>query len=729
VEEAVRQIAEVKELYQKEERYRNLLDYSMTLEGLSRHSSVHAAGVVIAPGPLDEYVPVCTQSTKGSGERREQVIVTQYDMNCLEKAGMLKMDFLGLKTLTVIHDAWSRSGRGTATLRHPETGQVFSRAEEIPLDDPGVYRMLARGGTSGVFQFESALATEKLRAMKADRFDDLIATNALIRPGPLDMGMDQVYIRRKLGQEAVRYAHPELEEVLEPTYGVIVYQEQVMRIAQILSGFSLAEADVLRKAVGKKDAELIAKELGKFVEKAVAKGHDGRHPGPGGPDRGVRPVRLQQVALRGVRAALLPDGLAQGALPGRVHGRADLLRGGQGGGRGRLHRGLPRAGQVPAGDVPGRAGGAAAARERVEPEVHGGRRGRRLDPLRARRDPRRGRGRGPLDHRGARGGGPFASMFDLLTRIDLRLCNKRVLEALICGGALDGFAGDGGRAQLLAGLDACFAAAQDVQRERESSQGGLFDLMQEETGGSAVIQEPPPRRPRLDRIGAAAARKGDPRLLHLRSPAGQVPGGDALFDRVNTANLKEHRDQKVELVCVVTEVARQISKRDGAEWGRITVEDFHGTATVLAFGDAWANNRDALVKDAPRCSCAAASPAASATRRTRPIFLDGVVPLDSLRDEGQIGHLHRARRRRSRAGAAGDGEAAVRGAPGPRAGHGPLARRAGQRRRPGHGIGRRAPAPALPIAARHREAGTRREAARGARRIRGEAGEGVRVLL
>jgi DNA polymerase III subunit alpha len=199
----------VKELYEKEERYRKLLDYSMTLEGLSRHSSVHAAGVVIAPGAARRVRPRLHPEHQGlRRERTRAIIVTQYDMNCLEKAGMLKMDFLGLKTLTVIHDAVVTIRARHGALRHPETGQEFARAEEIPLDDPAVYRMLARGGTSGVFQFESALATEKLRAMKADRFDDLIATNALIRPGPLDMGMDQVYIRRKLGQEPVRYAHP-----------------------------------------------------------------------------------------------------------------------------------------------------------------------------------------------------------------------------------------------------------------------------------------------------------------------------------------------------------------------------------------------------------------------------------------------------------------------------------------------------------------------------------------
>ena len=137
--------------------------------------------------------------------------------------------------------------------------------------------MLARGGTTGVFQFESSLATDKLRSMKCDRFEDLIATNALIRPGPLDSGMTDVYIRRKLGREKVRYPHPLLKEVLESTYGVITYQEQVMRMAQVLAGFTLAEADVLRKAVGKKDDELLRKEVGKFVGARARQGRRRAH--------------------------------------------------------------------------------------------------------------------------------------------------------------------------------------------------------------------------------------------------------------------------------------------------------------------------------------------------------------------------------------------------------------------------------------------------------------------
>ena len=242
---------------------------------------------MIAPGPLDEYVPICTQTKGGRNGSRGTVgadgaegpdIVTQYDMNCLEDAGMLKMDFLGLKTLTVIHDAVQSVRARLGEFRHPETGVVYrsDAMDDVPLDDPGVYAMLAGGGTSGVFQFESNLALDKLRAMRCDRFDDLVATNALIRPGPLDSGMTDKYIQRKLGRQDVTYPAPGLEHILESTYGIIVYQEQVILIANDLAGYSMGEADVLRKAMGKKDAELIESELGRFKERVVGRGLESR---------------------------------------------------------------------------------------------------------------------------------------------------------------------------------------------------------------------------------------------------------------------------------------------------------------------------------------------------------------------------------------------------------------------------------------------------------------------
>jgi DNA polymerase III subunit alpha len=640
VSEAREKIPEIRELYEKEERYRQLLDYSATLEGLSRHSSVHAAGVVIAPGPLEDYVPICTQSTKGSGGNGESVIVTQYDMTCLEKAGMLKMDFLGLKTLTVIHDAVVFIRQRHGALGHPRTGVEYTRMEKVPLDDADVYAMLARGGTAGVFQFESALATEKLRQMKADRFDDLIATNALIRPGPLDMGMDAVYIRRKLGQEAVRYPHDELAEVLEPTYGVIVYQEQVMRIAQLLAGFTLAEADVLRKAVGKKDADLIAKELGKFVEKAVEKGHERR----------VIQELADQIEAFGRYGFNKSHSAAYGLLSYQTawlkcHYPAEFMAALMSSVVDKIDdvvayiaecremgKYLPRVGRDGIAVLP-----PDVNESNWKFTVVGDGVGAIRFGLGAIRGVGEGAVRSILAAREAEG--RFETLFDFLTRIDLRLCNKRVIEALVCAGALESCEEEGGRNQLLAGLDAAFAAAQAVQRDRESAQAGLFgDLLGGGDAGMALIQPPP--LPAVERWSETERLKREKEILGFfisGHPLNRYREDVALFEaQVTTQTLKSRRDTKVELACVVTAAARQVSKKDGSEWGRLTVEDFHGTATVLAFGEAWAKYRDVLAQDAPVLVRGAVS-SRERDEEDPPVFLDSALPLGEVRGSGEVG--------------------------------------------------------------------------------------------
>jgi DNA polymerase III subunit alpha len=234
--------------------------------------------------------------------------------------------------------------------------------------------------------------------------------------------------------------------------------------------------------------------------------------------------------------------------------------------------------------------------------------------------------------------GPFKDMFDLLCRIDLRLCNKRVLEALVCAGALDGFDTGGGRAQLLAGLEQAFAVAQDAQRERDSSQENLFDsLLGGDGSAPALIQAPTlpdvEKWPEGDRLAREKEILG---FFISGHPLDKHRDEVALFDRVNTANLKEFRDQKIELACVVTEIARQISKRDGSEWGRITVEDFYGTATVLAFGENWAKWKEMLQQDAPVLIRGAVS-GRERDEEDPPIFLDGVAPLAQLRENGEVG--------------------------------------------------------------------------------------------
>lgn len=241
------------------DQYRRWFQYAKGVEGLSRHASVHAAGVVIADEPLREIVPLYRHRT-------DESITTQWDMIRLEQMGLLKMDFLGLRTLTIIQDALRlvKESRG-----------IELRADDIPLDDPATYQLLCEANTEGVFQLESDGMRKLLADLKPDRFEDVIAVLALFRPGPLGSGLVQTFVDRKHGREEVSYPHPLLEEILAPTYGVLVYQEQVMRIAQRLGGFSLADADSLRKAMGKKIAALMAEFEPPFMEGAAERGVPG----------------------------------------------------------------------------------------------------------------------------------------------------------------------------------------------------------------------------------------------------------------------------------------------------------------------------------------------------------------------------------------------------------------------------------------------------------------------
>ncbi len=258
LERALKETPELAELVEKDQRIKRLIDYSRTLEGLARHCSTHAAGVVIAPSALTDYVPLF----KGSKDE----ITTQFDMKMVEEIGLLKMDFLGLRTLTVIDDA--------VRMIHENHPDVKIDIDNLPLDDPKVYRIFASGTTIGVFQFESSGMREYLCKLKPETFADITAMNALYRPGPLDSGMINTYIDCKRGAANIRYLHPDLERILKDTYGVIVFQEQVLKIANVLAGYSMGKADLLRKAMGKKDAALMAEQKREFLAGAAERNID-----------------------------------------------------------------------------------------------------------------------------------------------------------------------------------------------------------------------------------------------------------------------------------------------------------------------------------------------------------------------------------------------------------------------------------------------------------------------
>jgi DNA polymerase-3 subunit alpha len=585
VADAAKKIDELRELVRENPAYQRLVTLSSRIEGISRHMSVHAAGVVIAPGPLAEYVPVCTAPTKGAGAAAdgEESIITQYEMGALEKVGMLKMDLLGLKTLTVIHDAVNMIAE-----RHGTKPDI----ENLSLDDPAVYELLRRGRTAGVFQFESPLATDTLRAMKCDRFDDLVAANALLRPGPLDAGMHTVFIRRKLGQEEVTYPHPALKEVLEPTYGVITYQEQVMRIANVLAGFSLAEADVLRKAVGKKDEKLIAKELGRFRERAMALGHG----------RKLVDELTAQIETFGRYGFNKSHSVAYSVLSYRTawlkaHYPAEFmaaLLSSEIGNTDKVVQYINEAREL--------------GLEILPPDVNES--GFKFTVTGERRirfglGAVRNVGEGAIASIIAgRHEAPYMTLGELVERIDLRLCNKRVLESLIAAGACDSLGAH--RKQLIEALEPTWAEAQLLQAEREAGQGSLFgEGGNSGSGGTGRMMAPTapsassayPDIPAWTEAERLAKEKEVLGFFISGHPLERYREEVELFGSRTTATLGAWGEQQVSVAAVVTAVKRQISKKTGKEYARLVLEDFHGTAEAIVFPDAWAKLNQIIVPD------------------------------------------------------------------------------------------------------------------------------------
>ena len=455
LEKALEESPTLKDLQQQDPRIQELLEIAMRLEGMTRHASVHAAGVVIAPRPLTEFVPLYR------GQRGE--VVTQWAMKEIERVGLLKMDFLGLSTLTLLRDAVDEIRR--------TTGQELD-LDAIPLNDPKTYQIFCDGQTYGIFQFESAGMREILRKAKPQRLADLIALNALYRPGPLRSGMVDDFIARKHGKVAIRYEVPQLQPILAETYGVIAYQEQVMRIASELAGFTLGEADLLRKAMGKKKADVMQAQRQKFVagarkggitEKKAAKLFDLMEHFAG---YGFNKSHSTAYAVLAYQTAYLKANYPwyfAAALLTIESQNTDKLA---------LYLGECRERGIPV----------------LPPDVNESQWAFSVTPqgvrygLAAVRNVGEGAIRSILEVRKARG--RIQWLFALCEDLDLRLVNKRVLESLVKAGALDSLLRGNGapaqplgliRAKLMAMLDAACEHGARRQRDRDLGQAGLFE--------------------------------------------------------------------------------------------------------------------------------------------------------------------------------------------------------------------------------------------------------------
>jgi DNA polymerase-3 subunit alpha len=464
LEKALELEPELARLAREDEVVRAILDLAGELEDLARAAGRHAAGVVIAPAPLTEYVALYQE------EGGEQPVV-QLEMGDAEKIGLVKFDFLGLATVTII-DRAMRTVNATRAAR----GEPPLDVARLPLDDPATYKLLKRGETTGVFQLESRGMKDLLRRLKPDRFEDIIAVNALFRPGPLGSGMVDDFIERKHGKRRVEYPHPALARILEPTYGVFVYQEQVMQAAQAMAGYSLGGADLLRRAMGKKKAEEMAQQRAIFVDGALRNGVDGRTATrvfdlmEAFAGYGFNKSHAAAYALLAYQTAWLkahhPAAFMAAVLTVDMAKTDKVVT--------LIHECRDTGLAVVAPDV---------NRSRYEFTV--------LDERSVLYGLGAIRGVGeaavPSLVEERERGGPFRDLDDFCRRIDLVKLNRRTLETLIKAGALDALGPN--RASLMARLPRALAAAEQAQRARATGQDDMFGLAAP-AAGAAVPDAP-----------------------------------------------------------------------------------------------------------------------------------------------------------------------------------------------------------------------------------------------
>ena len=550
--EAIRDVDALQAEIRSDPEVRQVIEVGTRLEGLTRHAGMHAAGVVIAPRPIEELVPLCKTN-------RDEVI-TQWDKDVIEELGLLKMDFLGLRTLTVIDD----------TLRLLRLQGVEIDLAEIPLDDPETFRLFCDGRTNGIFQFESSGMKDMLRRAAPSRFMDLSAFNALYRPGALSVGMVEEFIKRKRGERKVQYILPETRPILEETYGVIAYQEQVMRIAVDVAGFTMAEADVLRKAMGKKKLEVMVEQKQKFVAGAKARGKDVRkaealwdyiEPFAG---YGFNKSHSVAYALLAFQTAYLkahyPVAFMAAMLTSEMASKDNVAK--------YMHecRGMGIAVLPPS-----------VNESNWSFTVVG-------DTIRFGLGAVKGIGEGAVEAvlEARRRVGRFRGLAHFAMEVDAKALNHKVFECLIKAGAFDNF--EATRNSSWQALDGLLGWAQRRRDELEAGQGSLF--------AAASIREPAPD-PALPEWGEAERLRNEKEALGFYLTGSPLSQHEALLTGKvthTTAELKDAVEQEgpVAVAGVVARLKR-IKIKSGANAGRLralfSLEDEHGSVAVSLFAD------------------------------------------------------------------------------------------------------------------------------------------------
>ena len=554
--DALIQESRLQELVDKDHRMKDLMDTAMSLEGLARHASTHAAGVVISQKPLMEHVPLYKTSN--------DEIVTQYSMTDIEKVGLVKFDFLGLKTLTMIHRA--------VTFIHTTKAQDQQvDINRLPPNDPETFALLSTGKTTGIFQLESSGMRNLLMRIKPETFEDLIAILALYRPGPLESGMVDDFIKRKRDPSQIVYDPPQLEPILKETYGVIVYQEQVMAIANQLAGFSLGQADLLRRAMGKKKHEDMAQQKELFIsgakrhhisEKKSGKLFDQMAYFAG---YGFNKSHSAAYAFVTYQTAYLKTHYRMefmAALLSSEMGNTDKMVGYFTECRELGLQILPpdvnQSGKDFSVVAEGIRFGLAAIKNVGEAAV---------DSI--------------LENRNKNG--LFSSFHDFCSRIDLQKVNKRVFEGLIKVGAFDSFGAP--RSQLFSILDTAIEEANRVQRWKREGQTSLFDIMTpaSDAAESDRTAFPLPKIPEWPQDQLLKYERELTGFYITAHPLTRHSTGIRRFATSSSAKLSECGEGKEVKLCGVISSVKNMTTKKGDRMAYVQLEDLQGTVEIIVF--------------------------------------------------------------------------------------------------------------------------------------------------
>lgn len=543
-----------------------VLDLAKKLEGSVRNTGIHAAGIIIAPEPIDKIIPVCTS-------KETELLVTQFDGSLVESAGMLKMDFLGLRTLSIINEA--------LILIKESSGQDLV-IEDIPLDDALTFELFQKGEMVGIFQFESDGMQKYLRDLKPENVEDLIAMNALYRPGPMDN--IPLFIRRKMGQEKVEYPHEFLSELLKPTYGILVYQEQIMQTAQIMAGYTLASADMLRRAMGKKKHEEMQEHRKIFVEGAKARNVNentaeeifelmARFA-----DYGFNRSHAAAYSIVAFQTAYLkahyPAEFMAAVL---THNKNDISK---------LEFYLQDVKRMGIEVLPPDVNESELNFSVKEGKIRFG-----LSAL-------KGVGEGPVEDilTERKTNGPFRHIFDITSRLNLRAMNKKSLEALVLGGALDSLAPEVDRAQYFAPsekyetfIEHALRLGSQWQELKSRNEMSLFSV-------EADVDMPEPVYPKAAPWSLIERLNKEKDITGIFISAHPLDEYRHILDHYTTCNLTNignFINEPIKIAGMITKADHRISKK-GTGYGNFTIEDFGGKYEFTLFSENYLDHKNRL---------------------------------------------------------------------------------------------------------------------------------------